>query len=541
MKFHKLFRAGRIPLLMMFVTILTCSSGWAATYYVDPNGNDTSGNGSQTYPWKSLSNACAKVTGSGNTISINPGTYTDNNRCNLAFGVNIQGAGISSTTIITSYNGGVESGYIYRAQSQTNPVPHGNNDISGFTLDGNNKTASGGIWIRGSDTINIHDMKIMNMKIRAIGLGGYGFGTDYATLTMNQPVAYGIGYNLYNLTIDNTTETTTSTTSDRLGAIDLLGVANVTFHDSTINENYANSGTGVKAVPGWLKNFKMYNVTFTMYPSHTDNFVIETYNFTSDSEIYNCTFNHLISLNGGITTLNAGSSWNLKIHDNVFTYGYSGTSGNEFSHNWLDVYNNYFYGYPAPTAGLWSTNYLTGSGVSHWRFRNNVVYNCADGVYLVRGANSYVEIYNNVFDTMNAKPWGGSGIDAAGFSGTLSGAKIQNNLIMNTVSAPISIGSNLTNTLVDHNWFYNDGNSNNISNSGASTTQTNNVKGVLPGINLSGTRPDPYYRPSSATSNVVDAGINVGLPYSGTAPPVGAYEYFSTTPVLNAPTNLKAN
>lgn len=522
MSFKKPTQLRRITILSALAALLMCSSSWAATYYVDPNGNDTSGNGSSTSPWKTLSTACSKVTSSGNTIYLNAGTYSDNNRCNLALGVNIQGAGKTSVLIKTAYNGGWGTGYIFRQTSPSAPMVHGNNEISGFTLDGSSKTLSAGIFIRGTDQINIHDIKFQSIKNNAIWLEGY---YDWSNNTMVEPPAYGLNDIIHDVETNDTTTDANNGPGERMGAINIGGMANAQLYNLTINENLPNRGTGVKSVPGWLKNFKAYNWTVKTDVTDTNAFVFEMYNFLGDSEIYASTYYHTLSLNGGPQSLSAGSSWNLKIHDTVTdltNVNLPGVVGHELSHNYLDFYNNYMAGIQGRAAGLWSTNYTTGSGVTHWRFRNNVVYNCGDGLHIVRGNNSYVEIYNNVFDTITAKPWGGSGIDGSAFSGSLSGTKIQNNLIMNTAAAPISIGGSMSSTLVDHNWFYNTGNGNNVANSSSSTTQTNNTKGVAPQFSSSGVRPDPYYR--STSGNLVDAGVNVGLPYSGQAPDIGAYE-----------------
>lgn len=40
--------------------------------------------------------------------------------------------------------------------------------------------------------------------------------------------------------------------------------------------------------------------------------------------------------------------------------------------------------------------------------------------------------------------------------------------------------------------------------------------------------PFPYFAPASATANVVDRGMNVGLPFLGAAPDLGALEYGQT-------------
>src|SRR5512139_3691040 len=122
--FHKVEIAAFIIVPIFFMT----SAGWAATYFVDPSGSNTNGNGSQSAPWKSLSYACRKVF-AGNTIYVNPGNYTDNSTCSLATGVLILGAGSSLVTINTSANR-----YI-KAVSNL-PVINGGNEISGITFNG---------------------------------------------------------------------------------------------------------------------------------------------------------------------------------------------------------------------------------------------------------------------------------------------------------------------------------------------------------------------------------------------------------------------
>ena len=62
-------------------------------------------------------------------------------------------------------------------------------------------------------------------------------------------------------------------------------------------------------------------------------------------------------------------------------------------------------------------------------------------------------------------------------------------------------------------------------------TYTNNLQ-LNCKITQSGARPNPYYLPIGG-SPLVDAGVNVGLPYQGSAPDIGAYEFKSA----QAPTN----
>jgi len=45
-----------------------------------------------------------------------------------------------------------------------------------------------------------------------------------------------------------------------------------------------------------------------------------------------------------------------------------------------------------------------------------------------------------------------------------------------------------------------------------------------PAVRKTGDRPQPYYLPASGSS-LINAGLDVGLPFAGSAPDIGAYEY----------------
>ncbi|MEI9958600.1 MAG: DUF1565 domain-containing protein [Ferruginibacter sp.] len=69
---------------------------FASTFYISPNGNDNTGNGSRSNPWKSLYKATAAVTAAGDIIHVNAGTYIETQQSLLAIGVSIEGDGITS-------------------------------------------------------------------------------------------------------------------------------------------------------------------------------------------------------------------------------------------------------------------------------------------------------------------------------------------------------------------------------------------------------------------------------------------------------------
>lgn len=81
--------------LLTITLIFSFAFCFAATYYIDPNGNDATGNGSIGNPWKTLRKATQAVTTPGNIIHVNPGTYTETQQSFLAIGVSIEGVGTS--------------------------------------------------------------------------------------------------------------------------------------------------------------------------------------------------------------------------------------------------------------------------------------------------------------------------------------------------------------------------------------------------------------------------------------------------------------
>jgi hypothetical protein len=82
-------------ILSLFLFLITKGQ----MYYISQTGNDVTGSGSQTAPWKTLSKATSTVTTG--TINISPGTYPESGTLNLKAGVSIEGSN-KTTTIISA-------------------------------------------------------------------------------------------------------------------------------------------------------------------------------------------------------------------------------------------------------------------------------------------------------------------------------------------------------------------------------------------------------------------------------------------------------
>ncbi len=82
----------------LIVALFLFQYSFANTYYVSTTGNDTSGDGSASNPWKTLMYAVTKVAANqGHTIQVGAGTFIESGLVEVPLGVNITGAGIDMT------------------------------------------------------------------------------------------------------------------------------------------------------------------------------------------------------------------------------------------------------------------------------------------------------------------------------------------------------------------------------------------------------------------------------------------------------------
>jgi parallel beta-helix repeat protein len=138
--------------------------------------------------------------------------------------------------------------------------------------------------------------------------------------------------------------------------------------------------------------------------------------------------------------------------------------------------------------------------------RNNVVFNNADaGILIKYEPISNIQIYNNTIYS-NA---GGILIFTA-----IDHLEIVNNIFASNRDGHIEISGNLTNSTITHNLY------DQPANVGSGTTDAHPVFGNPLFVNANSG--DFHLQ---AGSPAIDAGLDVGMPYTGTAPDLGAYEY----------------
>ncbi|MFH0992133.1 MAG: DUF1565 domain-containing protein, partial [bacterium] len=159
-------------LLIIPIVALHFNVGLANNYYVNAStGSNSSGNGSQSSPWKTITFALSNISGSGHTITVAAGTY--NSALGETFpilmknGVSLVGAGMDISIIDAA-----SSNIVLRCVSIVDPATR----VEGFTIKGGKVTASSsagaGMFISAGSTLKISNNKIIGNINGSVGKGG---------------------------------------------------------------------------------------------------------------------------------------------------------------------------------------------------------------------------------------------------------------------------------------------------------------------------------------------------------------------------------
>jgi hypothetical protein len=560
--------AGNISTPLSANVDITLPAEPTNTYYISPSGNDTTGTGTTTNPWKSLYKACNSVTTSGSTIHVKAGTYTETQRCNLAVGVSIEGEGQANTIINSTYSfsvlpyGNFANGSIALISNSENTP--GNQTISDLTLDGgwtptstNTTTATRGIIISSRGNVTLNRISVKNFWVN--GIGFYANGNVFA-----QPTTRADGNILMYSTVRNNGNGNWVSSGAYEGGsgVDVYGQSNLLVHDNTIsNIDRPDRNSDLMARFDFSVGVKIYNNEFWKTemegPNNLWNFGIETWNIQGGVEIYDNNFHGgyiPIDLGGPINTKGT-YDYSVKIYRNNIvratavdaSEGQASAIHLEATQECSDVfiYDNYIENF---AQALQISDGAPGGVVNHKSriyFYNNLAINSQwaqswtmniigiDNRQGTESTFSDIHIENNTFIGKAGKSQ--YGIDIFGI-GTISNIFIKNNIFYQLNNAnsqgfvhmPDTKGTapNIqytgprSNINIENNLTYLTGNNNNVSYSGTINSY----------INANNLKADPFFISSTdfhlqPTSPAIDAGINVGLPYNGTAPDIGVYEY----------------
>jgi len=495
----------------------------AATYYVDINGNDASGDGSSARPWRTLNFAVSRVAANqGHTIKISSGTFIEQGPIDVPTGVNIEGSGRSTVLKAASsfyYNPETPryttERYLIRFVSSA--PTNGGQSIKNLAINGDGKRLHGGILFQNRDNILAEGLLLEYINFNGLWL-----------------------WKSRNSRITNCEFLNCSWGSDSWcnGALNIGDLQNVEIDNVKIDEGvgYGLKTLGMSGTYSVLSNVKIHDCHVTVNPygawqgGQAPNIAVELWNnYSNGVEIYNNYIDNTLSL----VCEFEDQTGKIRVHDNFFDMaGRSNGAGYsiELTIDNAEIDHNFF------NAG--------GSGIANWgedprrewNIHHNVFYGLQESTSVAlrnRAPVTNVKFNNNTLDLIGPSISHAIGL----YTGVSRNFEIKNNLFINSGPSTnrlifLANGATIQNLQVTNNHFRN------LAVGNVAGSYTNNITGVDPQINATGNRPDPYYRPK-AGSPLIDKGVNVGYPYSGSAPDIGAYEYGSTTtPPANTPPSV---
>jgi len=519
---------------------LGCFESTGTTYYISESGDDTGGTGSILNPWRTLRYACTQVTTSGNTIYVSGGTYTETSGSTILLspGVNITGEGDSSHIILTFYSNDWDVGAIHLTGDE-NTI--GNQEISNIKLDGQ-LTASRCLSINKVGYVKVHNCTIVDFIECGILVRGNNWdGTAFA-------------YNneIYDCTITNCAHREEGQSTGLIIYVyqDGLKIYNNILDQTTRSLSSNGNGNILNGINAHNRNIKFYNNKCykPVYNGSFWNFHIENWHIEGGFEIYNNEFyggDCVVDCAGGIKS---GYSYSYYIHDNYIEYStgvttpsYHGTCAIDIEGTPTEdliISNNHFVGWPecigttdggSPGASshhsnIWIyDNLFEECGYSNASYSGEVLH---FNIYLFTGSTvSNAYIWNNTILSDHTSPNDGILIQS---SGIINNIEIINNIFSGFTNHSFFRSENtgsLSGLTITNNITYQNANSNDptfTGNSPSGYTLSDNIKS------------DPLFVSSTdfslqSSSPAIDAGVDVGLPYSGTAPDIGAFEYTGFT------------
>lgn len=490
-------------------------------YYVTTTGNDATADGTLLKPAKTLRYAITKV-GVGNTVVLGSGTFVENGLIEVPLGISVEGAG-SGLTILKA----ITSFYYYPASPsyatekflislKAGSMSNGNQSLQGFTIDGDAKKLHGGIYVKNRSNVTIRDVKVQNTNFTGIWLWDVKASKIINSKLIN--CSWG-------------------SVSYCSGALNLGNVEQVEISQLDVNEN---TGYGIKAIgPSGNNNIiglKIHDSRISVNPvglwdnGSAPNIAIELWSVNLvRSEIYNTYVDNTISLVNSNATPSTGIQ-TIRLHHNTLdmdTRARGAGYGLELTVHDAEVDHNYFL---KGRYGIANWDHA----MINWSIHHNTFY-AMGGAYpgeILRSQRTglhNVKMYNNTVEFAGTKTMNVVGLHG----GSSNNVDVRNNLFINSNTGysyypnqlvRLENGALLTNLQVRNN------NLRNLPVGTVPGSYSNNTT-ADPKILQSGNRADPYYTLQSG-SPLIDAGVNVGLPFTGSAPDIGAFEYGGAGNVL---------
>lgn len=540
-----------------------------------PPGND-SNSGDSLHPFLTWQKACS-VASAGDLIFGYDGLYIIEST-ELIVPVVVSLVGQSLNTIIESHYYAPGNGSFSHASillSSSTPGTNGNQSIKNLRITGGaTLQGSRAILIRNRGHVTIENCTIDNYFVHGVAM------TNSYLATAPIPPIYEVGNKIINCTINNCTDQ--AGTWDGGGLINISCQDSLDIHGNTLTQNSreeGHNGNIINAGMHHFKNLKIHDNIMTKPDfdglnvngmSMGWNCFIEMWKAEGGIQIYNNQFL------GGAVGIDAAGVWSLKgdnaysysIHDNLFQpisgFGYDGYANVEhrkrpiiiegYTTENVLIYNNHFKNLQMAVEIFDQKAYPTGCNVHDISIYNNLIENCGRGGHsdwydqaaIVISSSAlasissvnHINVYNNTI-TGDPLTTAHNAIDvisnlsysSAGY-GNIHHVNIKNNIISGFGNYPIEIKCNyglLDNIHIGNNLLTKptSGYLSCLVSTGTipmtNYTYTNNLpangSSVIDPLFVS---PTDFHL--QAGSPCINTGINVGLPFTGSAPDMGFYE-----------------
>jgi hypothetical protein len=388
---------------------------------------------------------------------------------------------------------------------------NGNQTVSDLTLDGNAKKIKAGLWMLNRNNVTVHHVSFKNFQMRGAVLARSDMWW-YVELAAGKWVT---GTQVYDCTFTNCGA---DISQESLGNLCIAGLDGADIYNINIQEN---AGYGIKFIyVGHFKNVKIHDCTIRVPesdPLWSEDIAMELWNLGVGNEIYNINCNTWLSIVNHKDLYDDApptGKVNLWIHDvkMIDEDGISQKEAIECATPYMTVSECYF-----KDKGIGMAIWMEGK--KNMTIRNNIFYNQNDhSNNWAAGAGIYVPdvvdglfVYNNVFEY-----WG----TTIHMKGTVTNSKFKNNVFINPITMDV-YAPNKTFEFTNNIKYTSDNIGWKIE---GSPIMSNNYLGN-PGFLNTGARWDTYYKPASSNSLVIAKGVDVGLPFIGTAPEIGRWEW----------------
>lgn len=533
------------------------SKASSTVYYVRKDGLDSHAGtaNSSGSAFLTLKKAVSVAVSGDSIVVAQVGTYLENGTMALSEGVSIHGVDSANCIIQdTVTNAFTEMLRLYSSTEGTN----GNQSISGLKFDGQLSGTTGGsdwgIYIAARSNVIIHDCQFKNFRDRAV------IWTGRTDNTAAAPTIYSTGNRFYNCTMQNCAGYNRAL-GYGAGELNIGGQDGFSVDHSNFVQNQRPSGYNGWCLKyyhgGFNKALQIHDDTLTRIqfqgsaPGDYDwNFSMEFWHIEGGMNIYNNVCQGAFDL---VQVRKRSYPYGIWIHNNTisqptqnskeedglnFEIGVEGAivENNTFNNLSLGVViQAEFYAYDPQ----WDTiNIIKQDTFRFNKFSNIGGVGLQAGFLIVGGSTTRVDmgsfaITNNSFSTSSGTvPYEGVYFNLAGAPGHIGRVDIVNNIFKGFADSYLkssTISATWDTLVLKNNLRYSNGSLDSSSLVGTPTTtlKFGNIVGNPKFVSNTDLR-------LLGGSPAIDAGLNIGYAYSGSAPDIGFTDEVITPPTANA-------